>query len=277
VEARKEKWRADDGTAESKPARGWKAVDVKRLILITNDDGIRAAGLAVLAGALQGLGTIVTIAPRDEQSASSHSLTIRQGIRVEHASKHSHIVSGTPTDCVLLGVQGILGATPDLIVSGINHGPNMGEDVTYSGTVAAAIEGTILGIPSIALSSLQRTLENAPEIGSIARSIVTTVLANGIPTETLLNVNIPDPSISPIKGVKITRLGSRSYSNLLNPIRSSSAEVTFMIGGDEPVWKDDNGTDIAAVRLGYVSITPLHLDLTDYRAIVDMERWRFEL
>ncbi|MBI4721279.1 MAG: 5'/3'-nucleotidase SurE [Chitinivibrionia bacterium] len=250
---------------------------MQKLILITNDDGIRAPGLKVLAAALRGLGTLVTIAPGEEQSASSHSLTIRERIRVEHVSKHSHVVWGTPADCVLLGVQGIMSREPDLIVSGINHGPNMGEDVTYSGTVAAAIEGTILGIPSVAFSSLQRTIESADEIGSIARAIVTAVLANGVPKETLLNVNIPDPAISPIKGVKITKLGSRSYGNILNAERSSPGEENFTIAGDEPVWKDDNGTDIAAVRMGYVSITPLHLDLTNYKAIVEMERWRFEL
>lgn len=250
---------------------------MKRLILITNDDGIGARGIRLLAEALEPLGTIVVIAPKEEQSASSHSLTIRSSIPVEHGEGNSYIVAGTPTDCVLLGIQGILSTPPDLIVSGINHGPNMGEDVTYSGTVAAAIEGTILGIPSIAFSSLQRTIDDAEPIGAIAASIVATALDRGIPAETLLNVNIPDPSKMPVQGVRITKLGSRSYRNVLNPQNTSNKNMKFTINGEEPVWKDDNGTDIAAVRMGYVSITPLKIDMTDYKAIVEMERWRFQL
>jgi 5'-nucleotidase len=250
---------------------------MKKLILITNDDGIGARGIRLLAESLAPLGKIVIIAPKDEQSASSHSLTIRESIPVEHGDGNSYIVSGTPTDCVLLGIQGILGTPPDLIVSGINHGPNMGEDVTYSGTVAAAIEGTILGIPSIAFSSLQRTIEDTETIGSVAASIISTVLERGIPKDTLLNVNIPDPAKLPIQGIKITKLGSRSYRNILNPQNTSRKSMSFTINGEEPVWKEDNGTDIAAVRMGYVSITPLKVDMTDYKAIVEMERWRLEL
>lgn len=250
---------------------------MKKMILITNDDGIGARGIRLLAEVIEPMGKIVVIAPKEEQSASSHSLTIRESIPVEHGDGNSYIVSGTPTDCVLLGVQGILDTPPDLIVSGINHGPNMGEDVTYSGTVAAAIEGTILGIPSIAFSSLQRSIDDAGAIGSVAASIVETVLERGIPQDTLLNVNIPDPVKSPIRGVKITKLGSRSYRNILNPQDTSGKRMNFTINGEEPVWKDDNGTDIAAVRMGYVSITPLKLDMTDYKAIVEMERWHFPL
>lgn len=250
---------------------------MSRLIMITNDDGINAHGIQLLAETLKPLGKIVTIAPKDEQSASSHSLTIRQDIPVEHGRGNTYIVSGTPTDCVLLGIQGILSTAPDLIVSGINHGPNMGEDVTYSGTVAAAIEGTILGIPSIAFSSLQRDITDDGIIGPAALSIVSTVLEHGIPENTLLNVNIPDPAKSPLRGVKITKLGSRSYRNILNPRKAAANRMNFTINGEEPVWKDDNGTDIAAVRQGYVSITPLMIDTTHYKAIVEMERWKFEL
>jgi 5'-nucleotidase len=153
----------------------------------------------------------------------------------------------------------------------------MGEDVTYSGTVAAAFEGTILGVPSLAISSLQRSVENEEVIGRVARAVVEAALDLGVPADCLLNVNIPDPDISPIKGVRITKLGSRAYDNLLMTEEGENGEISCTIGGDDPVWKDDDGTDIAAVRNGYVSVTPLHLDLTHYKAVVEMERWRFPL
>ncbi len=245
-------------------------------ILLTNDDGIEAQGLALLAEALQGMGRITIIAPAGEKSASSHSLTLRDKITVEKLGNDRYAVDGTPTDCILLGIQGILEEPPDLVVSGINHGPNMGEDVTYSGTVAAAIEGTILGVPSIAVSSLQRKMTSREELAKITRGLLETIISERIPPGSLLNINIPDPSISPISGVKITKLGSRAYRNVLRPEPDEDGKIRYTIGGEEPIWKDDNGTDIAAVRQGCVSITPLHIDLTDYRAIVEMERWRFD-
>ncbi len=248
-----------------------------KTILLTNDDGINAAGLSLLEESLRDLGKIKIISPKNEQSASSHSLTLRDRIGVEKVAENCYAVDGTPTDCVLLGVQGIMSEAPDLIVSGINHGPNMGEDVTYSGTVAAAIEGTLLGIPSLAISSLQRNIESRKIIGAAARSIVSKALVLGVPHDSLLNINIPDPEISPIKGIRITKLGSRAYRNLLKPELNEKGITEYTIDGEEPVWKTSNGTDIAAVRKGYVSITPLHLDLTDYKAIVEMERWGFEL
>jgi 5'-nucleotidase len=247
-----------------------------KLLLLTNDDGYDARGLQVLIRALDGLGDIHVVAPASEQSASSHSLTLRRRIATDQVSDRHYKVKGTPTDSVLLGVA-ILGRKPDLLVSGINHGPNMGEDVTYSGTVAAAFEGTILGVPSLALSSLQRSVASEDVIGRIARVVVEAALNLGIPTGCLLNVNIPNPEISPIKGVRITKLGSRAYDNLLQIHKSEEGGTHYTIGGEDPVWKKDDGTDIAAVRTGYVSITPLHLDLTHYKAVVEMERWRFAL
>jgi 5'-nucleotidase len=248
-----------------------------KTLLLTNDDGYDAEGLQILCEALAGLGDICVSAPAEEQSASSHSLTLRQPITTEKVKNNHYKVSGTPTDSVLLGVNAILKRKPDLIVSGINHGPNMGEDVTYSGTVAAAIEGTILGVPSVAISSLQRKVDSKEVLGRIARVVVESALELGIPNECLLNVNIPDPEISPIKGVRITKLGSRAYDNLLRKEKGERGETFYTIGGVDPVWKDDDGTDISAVRLGYVSVTPLQLDLTHYKAVVEMERWRFNL
>ena len=249
---------------------------MSKVILISNDDGYDARGIEVLWEALDDLGEVYVVAPAEEQSASSHSLTIRSKIRVKQVKDRHYRVWGTPTDSVLLGVSTLLGKRPDLIVSGINHGPNMGEDVTYSGTVAAAMEGIILGIPSLALSSLQRTLEASDAIGRIARQVVESALDLGIPEDCLLNINIPDPEIAPVKGVRITKLGSRHYENLLKEKKDDDGTY-YTVNGDEPVWKEDDGTDIAAVRKGHVSVTPLHLDLTHYKAVVEMEQWRFDL
>jgi 5'-nucleotidase len=246
-------------------------------ILVTNDDGYDARGIQLLCRSLEGLGEVFVVAPANEQSASSHSLTVRQRIATYKINENHYKVRGTPTDSVLLGIQGILDRKPDLLVSGINHGPNMGEDVTYSGTVAAAIEGTLLGVPSVAISSLQRTVASGEIIGRIARVVVEKALRLGIPRDCLLNVNIPDPDISPIHGVRTTKLGSRAYDSLLSVERGDEGETFYTVGGEDPVWKAEDGTDIAAVRSGYVSVTPLHIDTTDYRAIVEMEQWRFDL
>ena len=250
---------------------------MSRTLFITNDDGYEAAGIQLLCDALAGLGDIVVAAPAREQSASSHSLTVRKRIATTKVKEGRYRIDGTPTDSVLLGIQGILRRPPDLLVSGINHGPNMGEDVTYSGTVAAAIEGTLMGVPSLAISSLQRHIKSTGTIGRIARVVVEAALRLGMPSGSLLNVNIPDPDISPIKGVRITKLGSRAYDNPLEPEEEEDGVVYYTIGGNDPVWQADDGTDISAVRLGYVSVTPLQLDLTDYKAVVEMEQWRFEL
>ena len=249
---------------------------MSKRILISNDDGFDARGLRVLEQALLPLGEVFVVAPDSEQSASSHSLTVRRPIEVRKVGERHYRVGGTPTDCVVLALQVILDTAPDLVVGGINHGPNMGEDVGYSGTVAVAFEGTILGVPSVAISSLQRDVSSAEVIGKIARMVVERALEHGIPRESLLNVNVPNPDIAPIRGLRITKLGSRHYENFIEPGRGPM-QSHYTIGGRDPVWREDDGSDIAAVRMGYVSITPLDLDQTHYRAIVEMERWRFEL
>jgi len=248
---------------------------VDKLILISNDDGIDAAGIKVLESALSPLGRVVVVATDGEQSGSSHSLTLRSPIATTTIDENHYRVCGTPTDCVLLATQVILDRKPDILVSGINHGANMGEDVTYSGTVAAAFEGTILGIQSVAVSALQRSVADADTNGRYARTVVEKVLETGLPRYTVLNVNIPDPEVSSINGIRITNLGSRHYENFIDTEPSADGGVQHTIGGSDPVWTGDEGTDIAAVRAGFVSITPLNLDMTDYKAIVEMERWRF--
>lgn len=245
-------------------------------ILISNDDGFDARGIQVLERALQPLADVYVVAPHNEQSASSHSLTVRRPIEVKRVDDRHYRVVGTPTDCVVLALQVLLDRPPDLVVAGINHGPNMGEDVTYSGTVAVAFEGTILGVPSVALSALQRTVADEETNGRVARRVVERALQYGVPAGALLNVNIPNPDVAPVKGLRITKLGSRHYENFIEPV-TAEPQTHYTIGGRDPVWREDDGSDIAAVRMGYVSVTPLHLDLTHYKAIVEMERWRFEL
>jgi 5'-nucleotidase len=249
---------------------------MKTRILISNDDGFDAVGIGVLERALESLGEVYVVAPDREQSASSHSLTVRRPIEIRKIDDHHYRVGGTPTDCVTLALQVILGERPDIVVSGINHGPNMGEDVTYSGTVAVAFEGTIYGIPSIAISALQRTVADEATNGRVARTVVERALEHGIPADALLNVNIPNPEVAPIHGLRITKLGSRHYENFIEPA-GGELKSHYVIGGQSPIWRDDDGSDIAAVRLGYVSVTPLQLDLTHYKAIVEMERWRVDL
>jgi len=249
---------------------------MSKRILISNDDGFDARGIQVLERALRSLGDVFVVAPDTEQSASSHSLTVRRPIEVKKIDDRHFRIGGTPTDCVVLALQVILDGLPDLVVGGINHGPNMGEDVHYSGTVAVAIEAAILGAPSVAFSSLQRDVADEETTGEIARRVTASALEYGLPENCVLNVNIPDPRVSKLKGLRITKLGSRHYENFIEPGRGP-LQSHYTIGGQAPVWREDDGTDIAAVRLGYVSLTPLNIDLTDYRAVVDMERWGFEL
>jgi len=250
---------------------------VAKVILISNDDGFDARGIKVLERALEGLGELVVVAPDSEQSASSHSLTLRRPIEVKQLDKRHYRIGGTPTDCIVLAMQVVLDRRPDIVVSGINHGPNMGEDVHYSGTVAAAVEGAILGVPAIAISALQRTIEDDEENGRLARTVVEMALEYGLDNKSLINVNIPDPEVAPVKGFKITKLGSRVYENFIEPSGKIPLQTHYTIGGQAPVWNtDDDGSDIAAIRMGYVSITPLHLDPTHYQGIVEMERWKFK-
>lgn len=249
---------------------------MSKRILISNDDGFDARGIQVLERALRSLGDVFVVAPDTEQSASSHSLTVRRPIEVKKIDDRHFRIGGTPTDCVVLALQVILEGLPDLVVGGINHGPNMGEDVHYSGTVAVAIEAAILGAPSVAFSSLQRDVADEETTGEIARRVTASALEYGLPENCVLNVNIPDPRVSKLKGLRITKLGSRHYENFISPGRGP-LQSHYTIGGQAPVWREDDGSDIAAVRLGYVSLTPLNIDLTDYRAVVDMERWGFEL
>jgi len=243
------------------------------LILVTNDDGVHAEGLAALRKALGSFGDVVAVAPDRERSATSHSLTLSDPLRVKRIAESVMSVDGTPTDCVLLAFNGLLERRPELVVAGINHGPNLGEDVSYSGTVAAAIEGTLQGVPSIALSITGKPPYHFATACSFVEKLVRVLTEKGMEPHTLLNVNVPNVPIEEISSVKVTKLGRRIYRDMIVKKVDPRGKSYYWIGGNEPSWEGDENTDFSAVEAGMISITPLHLDLTDYRKIVEMENW----
>jgi 5'-nucleotidase len=241
-------------------------------LLVTNDDGINAAGLAALARAVEDLGDVHVLAPEREQSACGHALTLHRPLRVDQVGVRRFSVNGTPSDCVNLGVLGFLPERPVLVLSGINHGSNLGDDVTYSGTVSAAMEGTLLGIPSIAVSLASGgDLEAA---GRVARLAAMRVLVSGLPDKTLLNVNVP--AVLP-RGIRLTRLGHRVYEGKIVEQADPRGRPHYWIGAGPPQWGLLEGTDMGAVHDGFVAITPLHLDLTHHRALAQMQDWSTSL
>jgi 5'-nucleotidase len=245
-------------------------------ILVTNDDGIHAPALEALRHSLSELGTVTIVAPDRDQSATSHSLTLHRPLRIHRHDPTRFSVDGTPTDCVLIAYHGLLGEKPDLVVSGINQGPNMGEDVFYSGTVAAAIEGAMQGVPAIAASLISREFDDLAEPARFIRDLAIELVRRGASGKQVLNVNLPDRAWSEIRGVRYTRLGSRVYSDTLIQKTDPRGRAYYWIGGREPVWQADEGTDFQAVSEGFISVTPLALDLTDYKTVVEMERWTLE-
>jgi 5'-nucleotidase len=233
-------------------------------ILVTNDDGIFSAGIEALATALSAIAEVIVVAPDREQSASGHALTLSRPLRMQRVKETWFSVDGTPTDCINLGVLSVLkDRLPDLVCSGINFGLNLGDDVTYSGTVSATFEGTLLGIPSLAFSQEVGEGFSFQPAARFARMLVETLLQEALPKDRLLNVNVP---CGGIRGVSITRLGRRVYKQSIIEKRDPRGRKYYWIAGD-PRWQSDEGTDHAAVAAGRVSMTPLHLDLTDYRGI----------
>jgi 5'-nucleotidase len=244
-------------------------------ILVTNDDGVNAPGIRALARALRGMGDVHVIAPDSEQSATGHALTLKQPLRVNEIEKNVWAVSGTPTDCVLIAVHGpLLREKPDLVVSGVNAGPNMGDDVTYSGTVAAAFEGTLLGIPSIAVSQATFNAFTYEPAAEWACRIARVVLDRGLPRKTLLNVNVPPLPLDAIRGSRMTRLGHRVFRDTIVAKTDPRGRPYYWVAGVAE-WEAQETTDMSAVQEGFVSVTPLNMDMTDYRLLVDMEEWKF--
>jgi 5'-nucleotidase len=247
-------------------------------ILCTNDDGILAHGLACLVRAAEEIGEVTVVAPDREQSATSHSLTLHHPLRPLRTGERRYQVDGTPTDCVMLAVEALMPGRPDFVLSGINHGQNMGEDVLYSGTVAAAMEGLALGIPSIAISfaggdlraDISRLDEQVAVLVPLLRHITS---LPSFPQHTLLNINLPAVGPEAIRGVRLTRLGRRVYSNSIQPMRDPWGRQIFWIGGGAMAWEGSADSDFQAVRDGWVSVTPLHLDLTHTDVLERAEGW----
>lgn len=237
------------------------------LILVTNDDGIHAPGLTILAQALQSLGRVVIVAPDQDNSAASHSLTMKRPLRVKDLGQDRYSVDGTPTDCVTLAMGKILPRKPQLVVSGINPGPNLGDDVSYSGTVSAAVEGTMLGAPSLAVSLAGDEAFVFETAAAFAVTLARTILDKGLPKDTLLNVNVPNRGPEEILGVRFTRQGRRVYDGAIKETFDPWGRQHYWIGGGTPLWDEGEDTDAQAILAGYVSVTPLHLDLTNHAAL----------
>ena len=233
-------------------------------ILITNDDGVFSEGIRLLARALAPLGEVTVVAPDREQSATGHSLTLGRPLRMQRIEENWYAVDGTPTDCVNLAVLWLLKETkPDLVVSGINFGLNLGDDVTYSGTVSATFEGSLLGIPSVAFSQEISEGYSFERSAAFAGRLVRELLEGTLRSDLLLNVNLPAGEIS---GLEFTRLGRRVYQQVVFEKVDPRGRKYYWIAGT-PEWQSEEGTDHAAVAAGKVSVTPLHLDLTDYRGL----------
>lgn len=245
---------------------------VKKLILVSNDDGIHSEGIKALAKALKRVGDVCIVAPDREQSAVSHSLTLHRPLRVERHGSNIYAVDGTPTDCINIAVNGILKKKPDLVVSGINKGGNLGDDVTYSGTVSAAMEGTLLGIPSIAISLVSRDNFNFKSASRFAARIARFVLKKGLPKDTLLNVNVPEGS--DIKGYRITKQGKRFYGDAVIEKVDPRGKKYYWIGGDVIRWEGGEDTDFKVVASKFISITPVHLDMTNYASFKELYDWK---
>jgi 5'-nucleotidase len=242
-------------------------------ILLTNDDGIQAPGLKVLFKQCMKLGKTVIIAPEHDNSAASHSLTMNRPLRVRMIDENIYSINGTPTDCVTLGIGKILPQKPDLVISGINPGPNLGDDVSYSGTVSAAIESTMLGIPAIAISL---AAESEPLHFETAAAFIVRlakiILARGLPMDTLLNVNVPNTTSDKIEGVVFTRRGRRLYEDAIKETYDPWGRKHYWIGGGTPSFDAGADTDSAAISVNKISITPMHLDPTNYEALRSLQK-----
>jgi len=247
------------------------------LILVCNDDGIGSAGLKALAESLSPLGEVVVVAPDRERSAAGHSLTLSRPLRAVHLDEGWYSVDGTPTDCITLAVMGLLPRRPHLVAAGINHGSNMGDDVTYSGTVSSAIEATLQGIPAFAVSVAGDGEFNFQTAARIARRLAAEVLRRGLPRDTLLNVNVPNLPPEAIRGVAVTRQGRRVYSETVVRKIDPRGKAYYWIGGTDTNWERVGDTDYDAVSSGWISLTPLHLDLTNHGAIEELQSWGLSL
>jgi 5'-nucleotidase len=241
------------------------------LILVSNDDGIGALGIKVLRETATTLGEVTVFAPEDNRSGSSHSLSIHKSIKVKKIDDNTYSTDGTPTDCILYSVRGILDKKPDIILGGINQGANLGSDVSYSGTVAVAMEGALLGIPSIAFSQVDFYNSFDPEFAKRATKWITSkVLKNKLPEGVFLNVNLP---ASPNGKIKITCLGNRIYRDEIIKVNGEKGEFVYSLGGENPTWISSPNSDFDAIHEGFISVTPIHMEYTDFDMIEKLKEW----
>jgi 5'-nucleotidase len=246
-------------------------------ILVTNDDGYLAHGIQMLRQAAEKHGAVDVVAPDREQSATSHSLTMHHPLRVR-SIRDTRVVDGTPTDCVILAVGELLEERPDYVFSGVNHGANLGDDVLYSGTVAGAMEATILGIPAVALSYVGGDPEGLDGWeGAVSELLGQIVGRQSFPKDTLLNVNIPAIDPAELRGVRVTRLGRRVYEGSLMRANDPSGKEYYWIGGGQTTWWGEVDSDFRAIEEGFISVTPLHLDLTNFDLLQDIRDWGLRL
>jgi 5'-nucleotidase len=242
-------------------------------ILVTNDDGIDSPGLHALARAMRPLGQVWVVAPDRERTAAGHALTLHKPLRIERVEPRVFSVNGTPTDCVNLALKQLLRGTPALVVSGINRGVNLGDDVTYSGTVSAALEGTIMGIPSVAVSQEVRRSFRCDVAAFYATRVARAALRYGLPEETLLNVNVPDRPHAKIAGVRVTALSRRRFDEPIIEKTDPHGRKYYWIAGTRVSWSRQENSDHEALRRGFVTITPIHLDVTHHEALEQLRDW----
>jgi len=246
---------------------------VKKLVLLTNDDGFHAPGITVLRETIGDKWDTVLVAPDRERSAASHALTLNRPLRVNRIDERTMAVDGTPTDCVMLSIMGLLERKPDLVISGINSGANLGDDVIYSGTVAGAAEAVILGVPSLAVSFVDPGETEFEKGAKIAITVAGEIFKNTLPKGVFLNVNIP-PSFDS-RSFEVTRLGNRSYRDVIVKKTDPRGRPYYWIAGQPETWRGAENCDFAAIDRGNISITPLHLDMTAGHVMDEIATWTF--
>lgn len=242
-------------------------------ILVSNDDGYSAPGIRALAAALAEDAEITIVAPERDRSGASNSLTLEWPIRVTQEGQNVYRVEGTPTDCVHLAITGLLDELPDMVVSGINAGANLGDDVLYSGTVAAAMEGRSLGLPAVALSLASHSPTHFDTAAKVARRVVHRLRNEPLPADTILNINVPDRPFESLAGFEATRLGARHRAEAAIPAMDPRGRTIFWIGPPGSQQDAGPGTDFDAIERGFVSVTPLQVDLTKYKALDQIAGW----
>ena len=248
-------------------------------ILVSNDDGVNSPGIRALASELATIAEIVVVAPDKNRSGASNSLTLTRPIRIKEEDNGYYSVEGTPTDCVHLALTGFLQPLADIVVSGINDGANLGDDILYSGTVAAAMEGRFLGLPAIAFSLVGENCQHYDAAATVARQLVQKICTMALPSQTILNVNIPDLPLEKIRGIEVTRLGRRHVAEPVIKEKDPRGRPIYWIGPPGLAEDAGPGTDFYAINRHYISITPLQLDMTHYKVfdqlafLIDEIRW----